>query len=162
MKHVVLMVLALLSVMSCSQSSDDKAKTLISESIEKALVHPKSYKPLETVVDSAFAPFDDPAFFEKTLEICKMNMNELDDSQAVEVQRNIQELSDMMGTEYRFIGYKVTHIYSAQDAEGEPFVGEKVYIIDKDMNAIITEYDTDSLDYIMVQTMYHLWIDESL
>ena len=162
MKHVVLIVLAILSVMSCSQSSDDKAKALISGSIEKALVHPESYKPLETVVDSAFAPFDDPAFFEKTLEICKMNMNELDDSQAAEVQRNIQELSDMMGTEYRFIGYKVTHSYSAQDAEGEPFVGEKVYIIDKDMNAIITEYDTDSLDYIMVQTMYHLWIDESL
>lgn len=155
-------MLAILSVMSCSQSSDGKAKALISESIEKALVHPESYKPLETVVDSAFAPFDDPAFFEKTLEICKMNMNELDDSQAAEVQRNIQELSDMMGTEYRFIGYKVTHSYSAQDAEGEPFVGEKVYIIDKDMNAIITEYDTDSLDYIMVQTMYHLWIEESL
>ena len=162
MKHVVLIVLAMLSVMSCSQSSDDKAKALISESIEKALVHPESYKPLETVVDSAFVPFDDPAFFEKTLEICKMNMNELDDSQAAEVQRNIQELSDMMGTEYRFIGYKVAHSYSAQDAEGEPFVGEKVYIIDKDMNAIIAEYDTDSLDYIMVQTMYHLWIEESL
>ena len=162
MKHVVLIVLAMLSVMSCSQSSDDKAKALISESIEKALVHPESYKPLETVVDSAFVPFDDPAFFEKTLEICKMNMNELDDSQAAEVQRNIQELSDMMGTEYRFIGYKVTHSYSAQDAEGEPFIGEKVYIIDKDMNAIIAEYDTDNLDYIMVQTMYHLWIDESL
>lgn len=162
MKHVVLIVLAILSVMSCSQSSDDKAKALISESIEKALVHPESYKSLETVVDSAFAPFDDPAFFEKTLEICKMNMNELDDSQAAEVQRNIQKLSDIMGTEYRFIGYKVTHSYSAQDAEGEPFIGEKVYIIDKDMNAIIAEYDTDSLDYIMVQTMYHLWIDESL
>ena len=37
-----------------------------------------------------------------------------------------------------------------------------IHIIDKDMNAIITEYDTDSLDYIMVQTMYHLWIEESL
>ena len=158
----ILIGLVMVYMMTSSQSPDDKAKTLIGESIEKALVHPKSYKPLETIVDSAFAPFDDPAFYEKTLEICKMNMNELDDSQAAEVQRNIQELSDMMGTEYRFIGFKVVHCYSAQDAKGEPFVGEKVFIIDKDVNTIIAEYDTDSLDYIMVQTMYHLWREESI
>lgn len=162
MKKILLFSLAVICLMSCSQSPDNKAKLLIRESVEKALVHPESYKPLETVVDSAFAPFDDPAFYEKTLEICKMNIGELDDSQVAEVQRCIQELIGMMGTEYRFIGYKDTHCYSAQNDNGEALPHEKVYILDKDMKTILAEYDTDSVDYIMVQTMYTLWRNESL
>ena len=162
MKKSLIFSLAVICMMSCSQSPDNKAKLLIRESVEKALVHPESYEPLETVIDSAYTPFDDPAFYEKTLEICKMNIGELDDSQVAEVQRCIQELIGMMGTEYRFIGYKVTHSYSAQDDTGEAFSGEKVYIMDKDMKTILAEYDADSMDYIMVQTMYRLWRDESL
>ena len=162
MKKFLIFSLAVICMISCSQSPDNKAKLLIRESVEKALVHPESYKPLETVIDSAYAPFDDPAFYKKTLEICKMNIVDLDDSQAEEVQRCIQELIDLMGTEYRFIGYKVTHSYSAQDDTGEVLSGEKVYIMDKGMTDILAEYDTGSLNYIMVQTMYKLWRDESL
>ena len=68
----------------------------------------------------------------------------------------------MMGLEYRFIGFKVTHRFSAKNGDGETFTGEKVYIMDKDMKKIIAQYNIESIDYIMVQTMYNLWIDESL
>lgn len=153
----ILFGLMMVYMVTYSQSPDDKAKTLIRNSIEKTLAHPESYEALKTVVDSAFAPFDDPAFFSKTLEICKLNMCELDDSREAEIKDGIQELSDMMGNEYRFIGYKVTHCYSAQGDNGEVFPHEKVYILDKDTKTILAEYDTDSMDYIMVQTMYSLW-----
>lgn len=162
MKKILLFSLAVICLISCSQSNDNNIKSLIKRSIEKTLANPASYEPLETVVDSAYAPFDDPAFYEKTLEICKMNIGELDDSQVAEVQKCIQELIGMMGTEYRFIGYKVTHCYSAQDDNGEALPHEKVYVLDKDMKTILAEYDTDSVDYIMVQTMYTLWRNESL
>ena len=78
MKHVVLIVLAILSVLSCSQPSEDKVKTLIRESVIRSLSHPGSYMAIETVVDSAFAPFDDPVFREKTLEICRMTIENLE------------------------------------------------------------------------------------
>jgi len=161
MKKLVLFGFVIACMMSCGQSSDEKAQALIRKSMEKSLVHPESYEALNTVVDSAFAPFDDPAFFNKTLEICKINIEELNDSLTSAVWRHGQELLGLMGDEYRFIGFKVTHDYNAQDEEGETFTGEKVYIIDKDMKTILAEYDTDSLDYIMVQTMYTLWRDES-
>lgn len=153
----MLIGLAVISILSCSQSPQNEVNALIRKNVEKTLSHPESYEALQTVVDSAFAPFDDPAFFEKTLEICKMNIEEESDSLAAKIAERGQELIAMMGTEYRFIGYKVTHNYSARDDEGVTFTGEKVYIMDKDMKNVLAEYDTDSMDYIMVQAMYILW-----
>lgn len=157
MRKTMLIGLAVIAMLSCSQSPQDKVNTLIQENTKKFLAHPESYEALKTVVDSAFAPFDDPAFFGKTLEICKMNIEEESDSLAAKIAERGQELIAMMGTEYRFIGYKVTHSYSARDDEGVTFTGEKVYIMDKDMKNVLAEYDTDSMDYIMVQAMYILW-----
>ena len=160
MKKLLLLTLTVFSIISCSQSPENKANALIQKDVKNTLSHPESYEALETVVDSAFAPFDDPAFYKKTLMIVKKTVGETNDSIVLELRKDCQELSDMMGTEYRFIGYKIKHSYSAQDNEGEPFVGERVYIMDKDMSGILAKYDTDSLDYVMVQTMYSLWRDE--
>jgi hypothetical protein len=41
--------------------------------LKKSLYKPETYKPVETKVDSAFAPYDDPAFFEELAELGKMN-----------------------------------------------------------------------------------------
>ena len=162
MKTLILFALALFCMISCSQTPENKVSSLIRANIEKSLAHPDSYEAIETVVDSAFAPFDDPTFYQKTLEICLLNVEEMDDSLTKEVQKRIQELSEMMGLEYRFIGFKVMHRFSAKNGDGETFTGEKVYIMDKDMKKIIAQYNIESIDYIMVQTMYNLWIDESL
>lgn len=162
MKKMLLFLLAILCMLSCGQSQENKVNTLIQENIKKSLSHPESYMAIKTVVDSAFTPFDDPAFFNKTLEICKINMEELNDSLTAAVWRHGQELMGIMGNEYRFIGFRVTHDYNAEDEEGIPFAGKKIFIIDKEMKTILAEYDPDSLDYIMVQTMYKLWKDESI
>ena len=68
MKKVMLFVAALMTLVACSQSPEDKAKVLIKESMKKTLYHAETYDPVETVVDSAFTPFDDPAFYEKTIK----------------------------------------------------------------------------------------------
>ncbi len=60
---------------SCSKSPEDKASALIEENIKKVLYHPETYDPAETQVDSAFTPFDDPAFYEKTVQLCKLGMS---------------------------------------------------------------------------------------
>lgn len=59
---------------SCSKSQEDKANALIKEDIKKVLYHAKTYDPVETQVDSAFTPFDDPVFYEKTAQLCKLGM----------------------------------------------------------------------------------------
>ena len=71
-KFIYLLFLTLVRV-ACSQSQEQKAEALIKESLKMSLYKPETYKPVETKVDSAFAPYDDPAFFEELAELEKMN-----------------------------------------------------------------------------------------
>ena len=73
MKNCWYLALFAVIVVACGQSQEQKAEILIKESLKKSLYKPDSYKPVETKVDSAFAPYDDPAFFEELAELGKMN-----------------------------------------------------------------------------------------
>lgn len=72
MKNFWNLVLFAVIVVACGQSQEQKAEALIKESLKKSLYKPETYKPVETKVDSAFAPYDDPAFFEELAELGKM------------------------------------------------------------------------------------------
>jgi hypothetical protein len=72
MKNLFYLLLVVVIVVACGQSNEKKAEALIKEELKKSLYKPDTYKPIETKVDSAFAPYDDPNFF-KLLE----KMNEL-------------------------------------------------------------------------------------
>ena len=56
-------------MVACSQSPEDKANKLIKAELRKTLYKPESYKPIDTNIDSAFAPLNDPAFFELLNEV---------------------------------------------------------------------------------------------
>lgn len=68
----IMAVLALLA--SCTKSPEEKANAMIKEQLQKTLYHPDTYQPAETKLDSAFAPFDDPTFYEKTVKLAKLGM----------------------------------------------------------------------------------------
>lgn len=72
-RNFLYLVLLAAMMVACGQSHEQKAETLIKESLKKSLYKPETYKPVETKVDSAFAPYDDPAFFEELAELGKMN-----------------------------------------------------------------------------------------
>lgn len=73
MKKFFYLAFSTLVLVACSQSQEQKAEVLIKESLKKSLYKSETYKPVETKVDSAFAPYDDPAFFEELAELGKMN-----------------------------------------------------------------------------------------
>lgn len=73
MKKFFYLAFLTLVLVACSQSQEQKAEALIKESLKKSLYKPETYKPVETKVDSAFAPYDDPVFFEELAELGKMN-----------------------------------------------------------------------------------------
>lgn len=72
MKNFFYLTLIAIVMVACGQSQEQKAEVLIKESLKKSLYKPETYKPVETKVDSAFAPYDDPAFFEELTELSKM------------------------------------------------------------------------------------------
>ena len=73
MKKTIYFAIVAVIMVACGQSQEQKAEALIKESLKKSLYKPETYKPVETKVDSAFAPYDDPAFFEELTELGKMN-----------------------------------------------------------------------------------------
>lgn len=73
MKKLLLWVITSAVLVACGQSQEQKAEALIKESLKKSLYKPETYKPVETKVDSAFAPYDDPAFFEELGKLGEMN-----------------------------------------------------------------------------------------
>lgn len=60
---------------SCSLSPENKANYLIKKSMKMSLYQADTYDPVSTQLDSAFTPFDDPAFYNKTLKIYKLLKN---------------------------------------------------------------------------------------
>ena len=60
MKKVLYLILVLIVLAACSQSPEQKAEVLIKDSLKKSLYKPDTYKPVDTKVDSAFTPYDDP------------------------------------------------------------------------------------------------------
>lgn len=68
MKNLFYLALIAILMSACTQSQEKKAEALIKENLKKSLYKPETYKPIETKVDSAFAPYDDPAFFEELSE----------------------------------------------------------------------------------------------
>lgn len=73
MKKVLYLTLALIVLVACGQTQERKAEALIKEYLKKTLYKPDTYKPVDTKVDSAFAPYDDPKFFDELAELGKMN-----------------------------------------------------------------------------------------
>lgn len=73
MKKCFYLAVFSLMIAACGQTPEQKAESLIKESLKKSLYKPETYKPIETKVDSAFAPYDDPAFFDELEKLGKMS-----------------------------------------------------------------------------------------
>lgn len=81
MKHlnfVAMIVVMAMSLVSCSRSPQDKAEALVAEAMKMSLYVPESYEPLATQIDSAFAPYASPEFYDKVIEFMELS-DELED-----------------------------------------------------------------------------------
>lgn len=78
MKKLFYCIITVTALVACVQTQEQKAEVLIKESLKKSLYKPDTYKPVETKVDSAFSPYDDPAFFEELRKLGELN-SEYDD-----------------------------------------------------------------------------------
>ena len=74
MKKVIGFILWLMVLGACSRTQEEKANLLIKEDIQKVLVKPDTYEPIETKLDSAFAPYETPEFMENTLKCVQLFM----------------------------------------------------------------------------------------
>ena len=76
---LVLLITAVIFCISCSQTPRTKATVLVQKRVKKSLTFPDSYEKIEITIDSAFAPYNDPDYYEKMLTVGRYDQ---------EIQRN--------------------------------------------------------------------------
>ena len=72
MKTIVNILLIVVVLSACNKSPEQKAEVLIKDSLKKTLYKPETYKPVDTKIDSAFAPYDDPKIYEIVNEFANL------------------------------------------------------------------------------------------
>lgn len=72
MKKCTIILVSTIFLISCNTSKEDKVNGLIAEGVKKTLIFPDSYDPIETKIDSAFSPVDDPEFIDLCVKIGEM------------------------------------------------------------------------------------------
>ena len=68
MKKLLFLFAFVFAFTACSVSNEKKAESLIKDSIQKVLIFPDSYDPIEMQLDSAFTPQHDPSFIQLCLD----------------------------------------------------------------------------------------------
>ena len=59
----LLILAAAICLIACSESNEEKAGKLAKEALNSVIVNIETYEPIETIVDSAFAPLTSPEMF---------------------------------------------------------------------------------------------------
>lgn len=73
MKKFSFAILLAILFVACNQSPEKKIEALVKNEVKNTLFKPDSYDPISTKVDSAFAPYDDPALFEEMSTLIKLS-----------------------------------------------------------------------------------------
>lgn len=72
MRKSIFLSFAILTLVSCVRAPEDKVNSIIQERVKNSLFFPESYQAIETVVDSAFAPKDDPVFYDRAMNLYRL------------------------------------------------------------------------------------------
>jgi hypothetical protein bfra3_24022 len=101
MKKVIGFILCLMVLGACSRTQEEKANFLIKEDIQKVLVKPDTYEPIETKLDSAFAPYETPEFMENTLKCVQLFMEIKEYKEKIKVAKSMMTIyEDNLGFPY--------------------------------------------------------------
>ena len=87
---LVLLITAVIFCVSCSQTPRTKVATLVQERAKKSVALPSSYTKIEISIDSAYAPNNDPNYYEKMLQAGKY------DKQILKCKNSIKQLESSM------------------------------------------------------------------
>lgn len=90
MKKFIWIIIATLSFVSCSESNEEKAEKLIKNEMNKVLVNIDTYEPIETVIDSAYAPVMTADVFNKCFNLPKQL------EMLFQLKKEAEEAYDMM------------------------------------------------------------------
>lgn len=113
MKKLLIAASAIIVMSGCSNTINDKAEKVIEKDMAKTLVTPDTYNAIETEVDSAFAPLDDPKVFNMILDIAGENVSlNTFESKLAELKENMKNAEKGMNLINNLKGNKYSEEYN--------------------------------------------------
>lgn len=140
--------------MACTPTREEIIENLIEEEMKQTLVNPEDYEVIETKVDSAFSPNEEPELLDKInrlgRNINKLNSLDPESEEAKLYQKKIQQDGDdivyLVSRPTDFIGLKATQTYRTRNKDGVTIVEEVVHIFDKKLTKIVRSYYKEDWD----------------
>ncbi len=144
---------------ACSTSPEHSIQPLIEGAVMGALNKPSTYQPIQTEIDSAFSPQDDADLFRLLSEITDLNQElsltigkgsvVLTGDVKEKIKDKTEKVADILQRKKTFVGYKVTHTFTAENNLGENVKESNVYLVNKDGSKILFSMTPE--DYAQLQ-----------
>ena len=116
--------------------------------------HEEKAKQAKTLMTLWGSPLYADAFFKNLYKESKAvfeEYTEKEDAAKERIEEVVNNIKEMMQKKPEFIGFKAMHRYRASNNAGQTLLGDKLYILSKDLTEIIASYNMDSEEYIAVQ-----------
>ena len=136
MKKFILLIPFMFLLESCGSSLDDKINVLLENEIKKELDYPDTYEAVETLIDSAFTPFDEPEFYNKTVQLYELG------KLVCEYDENITFAKEDM------LYYDSERSYYSERSYSKSFYNT---IVDRKYQEAKDEYDLNSENKVIVE-----------
>ena len=143
---------------ACSRTQEEKANLLIKEDIQKVLVKPDTYEPIETKLDSAFAPYDTPECMENILKCVQLFIEFKRYEENIKDARSMMTIfEDNLGSPY------LKNEYNEHKAEYKEATNKKNEIERrlKRSGKKINELANAKREFIGYKTMHHYRADNN-
>lgn len=158
MKKVIGFILCLMVLGACSRTQEEKANLLIKEDIQKVLVKPDTYEPIETKLDSAFAPYDTPECMENILKCVQLFIEFKRYEENIKDARSMMTMfEDNLGSPY------LKNEYNEHKAEYKEATNKKNEIerrLKRSVNKL-RELANAKREFIGYKTMHHYRADNN-
>jgi len=158
MKKVIGFILCLMVLGACSRTQEEKANLLIKEDIQKVLVKPDTYEPIETKLDSAFAPYDTPECMENILKCVQLFIEFKRYEENIKDARSMMTIfEDNLGSPY------LKNEYNEHKAEYKEATNKKNEIerrLKRSVNKL-RELANAKREFIGYKTMHHYRADNN-
>lgn len=149
-----LLFISVIFLMACTPTREEIIENLIEEEMKQTLVNPGDYEVIETKVDSAFSPNEEPELLDKInrlgRNINKLNSLDPESEEAKLYQKKIQQDGDdivyLVSRPIDFIGLKATQTYRTRNKDGVIITEQVVHIFDKKLTRIVRSYYKEDWD----------------